>query len=555
MNSQIKAHTKNIDTLPLTKYYMAELGIYDLFKEFVPKGNALVEPAEGLCMMINNIINSRKPLYKIEDWVADYADGRGEAHINASTFNNHRLSRDLDSLYASERHSLMTRVSANAIRVHRLETQRIHNDTTSLTLFGCYDNSSEGESAQPACGYNKDGHPDCKQLVFGLNITEDGHVPLSYEIYDGNTSDSDTHRPNWEALRQQLQKEDFIYLADSKLCSLENLAYISENKGKFITIIPKNRKEVKKFYTRLKNDDISWSYAFKRPDSRSKGQSTVYQIYEGEKTREGYRITWVHSSAKARTDKKARQKLINNTLTNLEELASKLNRYNLKTRPQIRKALTEALKPAKDYINCKIIKDKTTIINQIGRGKPGPNTNYREDVIVSFRLQGSINKKAVAAASCTDGVFPLVDNTALCAQEVLETYKEQAYLEKRHSTLKSVLEVSPIFLKKPKRIEAIIFLFFIALMIVSLIERNIRNSMTEALPILPKGMKTQIPTWENIRYFFRNVHQIVVIKGQLVIKTCLKGMTSMHEQLLKLLEVPMSIYKKLNERWWEFGST
>lgn len=131
----------------------------------------------------------------------------------------------------------------------------------------------------------------------------------------------------------------------------------------------------------------------------------------------------------------------------------------------------------------------------------------------------------------------------------------QPYLEKRHSTLKSVLEVSPIFLKKPERIEAILFLFFIALMIVSLIERNIRANMTDALPILPAGMKTGTPTWENIRYFFRNVHQIVVIKSGLVLKTSLKGMTKMHEQLLKLLKVPISIYKKLTERWWEFGST
>jgi hypothetical protein len=92
-------------------------------------------------------------------------------------------------------------------------------------------------------------------------------------------------------------------------------------------------------------------------------------------------------------------------------------------------------------------------------------------------------------------------------------------------------------------------------MIVSLIERNIRANMTEALPILPTGMKTKTPIWENIRYFFRNVHQIVVIEGGLVLKTCLKGMTSMHKQLLKLLLVPLSIYKKLNDRWWEFGST
>ncbi len=319
--------------------------------------------------------------------------------------------------------------------------------------------------------------------------------------------------------------------------------------------MPKNRNEVKKCHAHIKTHDIPWTYAFEIPDTRSSVESTVYHVYEGEKTREKYRITWVHSSAKAILESITRQKLIDNTLKNLEELASKLNRYNFKTRPQIKKACSSTIKPAKDYINCKIVKDKATVKKQMGRGKPGPNTKYREEIVVSFRLQWSINEKAVASSSCTDGVFPLVDNTELNAIDVLETYKKQPYLEKRHSTLKSVLEVSPIFLKKTERIEAMMFLFFIALMIVSLIERNIRRSMTEALPILPKRMKTKTPTWENISYLFRNVHQIVVIEGGLVIKTCLKGMTKIHDQLLKLLKVPISVYKKLDDRWWEFGNT
>jgi len=74
----------------------------------------------------------------------------------------------------------------------------------------------------------------------------------------------------------------------------------------------------------------------------------------------------------------------------------------------------------------------------------------------------------------------------------------------------TVLEVAPVFLKKEKRIEAMLFLYFVALMIVSLIEREMRMNMAkekiEKLPILPQGMNSKKPTWNNIRYFFRNVH-------------------------------------------------
>ena len=85
------------------------------------------------------------------------------------------------------------------------------------------------------------------------------------------------------------------------------------------------------------------------------------------------------------------------------------------------------------------------------------------------------------------------------------------------------MEVAPVFLKKNERIEAMMFLYFIALMIVSLIERNIRQQMAEeqieSLPILPSRMKTKTPTWSNIRYFFRNVHLALMTKDERVLQS------------------------------------
>ena len=51
-------------------------------------------------------------------------------------------------------------------------------------------------------------------------------MPSGFQLFDGNTTDDTTHIPNWEGLREFLGKENFIYVADCKLCSAENLAYI-----------------------------------------------------------------------------------------------------------------------------------------------------------------------------------------------------------------------------------------------------------------------------------------------------------------------------------------
>ena len=122
-------------------------------------------------------------------------------------------------------------------------------------------------------------------------------------------------------------------------------------------------------------------------------------------------------------------------------------------------------------------------------------------------------------------------------------------------TKKTVLEVAPVFLKKEKRIEAMLFLYFVALMIVSLIERKIRMNMVrediEKLPILPQGMNSKKPTWNNIRYFFRNVHYSEIIRDGTCIQTMVKGLGVLHEQINWLLEVPDSVYKNLKENWFK----
>jgi hypothetical protein len=89
--------------------------------------------------------------------------------------------------------------------------------------------------------------------------------------------------------------------------------------------------------------------------------------------------------------------------------------------------------------------------------------------------------------------------------------------------------------KKEHRIEAMLFLYFIALMIVSLIERKIRMNMAaeeiDKLPILPQGMNTKKPTWNNIRYFYRNVHFSQIIRDGACIQSMVQGIGAMHEQI------------------------
>ena len=95
---------KQVDVLPLVKYYIKELGLHDLFDKYVPNNrNFEIKPAQVLCMMIMNILVSAKPLYKVDEWLLDYLDGKAEHIDNAAKYNDDRLARCLDELFYDER--------------------------------------------------------------------------------------------------------------------------------------------------------------------------------------------------------------------------------------------------------------------------------------------------------------------------------------------------------------------------------------------------------------------------------------------------------------------
>ena len=551
--------TKKVDVLPMVKYYMDQLGVYGLFAKYVQKPKwCPVDPAQILSIMVANIVCASHPLYKVQQWATDYMDGLSEYGLNASDYNDDQLAKNLDRVFKADRNSFMAELSSNAIDVYLLETNQIHNDSTSITFLGEYENE-DSEAVKLKHGFNKDHRPDCKQIVFGLNITADGNVPISFELFDGNRTDDTTHIPNWNALREFLGKEDFIYIADCKLCSQKNLNHIHEHGGTFITIVPKNRLEVKQFYEFLKTNPIKWQYAYETPNSRKKSETITYKTYERGTSKNGYRIIWVHSSAKEQQDKKRRENKIAKAENQLTELSPRLNQYQLKTKEQIEKAIKEASKGASDLLQIQLIEDKQIVQRQIGPGKPGPNTRYKEEETISYHLEWELDHKAIEDLSTRDGIFPLITNARIKAAEVLKAYKNQPYLEKRMYTAKSILKVAPVFLKKPRRIEAMTFLYFIALMIVSLMERNIRKNMAEKkvekLPILPNGMNTKKSTWNNLNYFFERVHLSLIEKQGRTIQTILKGVTTLHKTVLKLMGVPPSAYTTIQDLWWLFKNS
>jgi hypothetical protein len=201
-----------------------------------------------------------------------------------------------------------------AIREFGIDLDQLHNDSTTLTLTGDY-KAADGREVRGkptlgvTYGYNKDHRPDLKQLLFVLSVSADEAVPIHYRALDGNTSDSMTHIDSGEMLRKLAGRPDFLYVADCKLCSKATLAHIDKHQGRFITVLPRNRREDRWFRSYIQIHDPPWEEAVRRPNPRRRSEpEDVWKVVEAElPSKEGYRIVWVWNSMMAQEDSESRQ--------------------------------------------------------------------------------------------------------------------------------------------------------------------------------------------------------------------------------------------------------
>jgi len=160
-----------------------------------------------------------------------------------------------------------------------------------------------------------------------------------------------------------------------------------------------------------------------------------------------------------------------------------------------------------------------------------------------------VDRQALDEQALTDGVFPLITNLEADdynAKRVLEIYKFQPFLEKRHSQLKTWQEVTPVLLKKDERVVAYLHMHVMALIVATLIERQLRKAMKQrsipALPLYPEDRPCPYPTMFDIVRLFGGVERYEVLEGERVTLFPAK-LNRLQAQLLELLEVPTSLYQ------------
>jgi len=532
-----------------------------LLDKFVPTNDrrCVLPYAKGLGVLLRSIIVEREPIYRQQETVRTFASGMfGLQADEFDKLSDDRIGRALDRLFDADRAALLTEVVVAVSQRFGVQFDKLHNDSTTIRFTGQY-HQAKGRSIRGrrapwiTYGLSKDHRPDLKQLLFVLTSSADGGIPVQFRCEDGNTNDSRTHIETWEALRRAAGRADFLYVADSKLCSRENMDYIDHHKGRFVTVMPRTRLEDSEFRKWIQTNEPSWELVWDRQNPRRKyGPRDRWWVFRAPlPSREAWPVIWVYSSLMALRQEKTRWEHIAKATEELGDLKKKLAR----PRTRLRKAAELEMRIENILQRCKVgryLKVKRTTkeehrFRQKSRGRPGPDTSYHRMTRRRFDISWELEEAAIAYDRKSDGMYPLLTNDwSLTPTQVLETHKGQPVIEKRFEQCKTVHEIAPVFLKNEGRIEALFFLYFLALLVQALIEREIRDAMKldgiEELPLYPEERLCKRPTMEQILRLFSIMERHMLIQGGEVVQLFQAKFTELQIEVLRLLGVPKSAY-------------
>jgi transposase len=534
---------------------MRHLEIAKTLDEIVPP-HPLNHVTTGECVeaMVLSILTGEHALYNVSDVLSKYDTSIiFQKEIDPNWFHDNRLGNSLDDLKKAGLDSSYSAIISKAIVKHSLGLSHLHFDTTSLSFYGEY--KTDEENPLVTYGYSKKHRPDLKQVLFGMTVTQDGNIPITGRITAGNTSDSTENRFNITSLRNIIPDlSNTILAADSKFFGGPTIELAYQNSLSFVTLVPKTiglREELVK-----QNGDFQLLLT---KEGRTKGtieeyrgysviRPYVYEIDDGRKVERIMRFLIVESTT---LEKKKGRTIDSGILKEGEELTQKAKNLSKKVFACEKDATAEAshIEKKKKVHFHKLSLNVNMIEVPMKRGKGRPHTGEKPQtdegwvIELSFTLDSGKVEEKRKSESRYVLASSVLDKEKLPDDELLKVYKGQSGVESNFKWTKNPAAVAPIFLNTDGRILALGFVYLVALMVYTLMERQIRKKLIEEGKVIKgnKG-KTNNPTGEVLFWNLSGISVISYFIGDQIHKKT-ANLTQMHELIVSLFDFDMQIYQ------------
>ena len=400
-------------------------GLEELCERLLPIGKERVGWAKMAAVLVAaRFCEPSSELHIAEDWyrrtaLCDLLQ-LGEEEVNKN-----RLYRALDQLLPYKA-ALEAHLSRRCGELFAVQNEVLLYDITSTYFEGQADGNPQAQR-----GYSRDHRPDCKQVCIALVVTFDG-FPLGYEVFAGNTHDSQTLQTIVASMEARHGALGRVWITDRGMASPDNLTWLRQTGRRYIIGAPKA--ELKQFGAELADPN---------------GWRTVHK---------GVEVKLTHHPRTAETvilcrsaDRRSKERAIHDRFSQRIEAA--LER------------LTARIARAKKRL------DPAQLNRQIGRILQRNQRAAARFVITlqpdrcaaSVRLHVAYNPAFDAWAQLSEGAYLLRSNISGWSDEQLwKAYIQLTQAEAAFRIQKDQLNVRPIWHQREDRVQAHILVCFLA---------------------------------------------------------------------------------------------
>jgi len=378
-------------------------------------------------MVANRLVAPRSKL-GVHDWVERVAVPAAE-----QVGPLHHYYRALDDLLAIKQ-PLEEELWGTTKNLFNLELDLVFYDLTS-TYF-------EGDGPQDArYGYSRDHRPDLKQVVVALACDRQG-FPIAHEVLPGNRADVSTLIGMVDTLRQRFAIRRCVFVADSGMVSLDNLAALDTAGYGYVVAVKRNN---------LPGMDTLLDAPLDTYQEASHG----LKIRAGELDEQGRRLVCCYSAVRADEQRQIREARVRRAFTALLGLRASVKAGHLKARDKIvaRASRHLTLAKASRYFTYRVSEGRFT-----------------------FQRRRELLQRQQA----NDGKYFLLANAAnVEPSDIVDAYYTLQEVERAFRDLKDFLKLRPIYHSNDRRVKAHIFACVLAYLLQKALESRLQQAKLE----------------------------------------------------------------------------
>lgn len=457
-----------LGVLPLLYTVLSELRVTETVNRFCPS-RSQVSHGEVALVLVLNRLHAPRALWRVADWLGQttlvLVLGVEPAH-----FNKDRLARTLDAL-APQASAIWQAVVNRAIERYDIDLSVIYYDLTAFVLHGEYAGSDLVEY-----GFAHNTASDKQKVKTALNTAADGNLPLDYRALGGSSADKATVEANMERLAALLKRHssplhEVLVVGDRAMLD-DRLALLYDAKGlRYLAGLAAQKKVHRQLL------ELTGETELRRcPLGAARGRygywgKPVAIFFEHDQHEVFHRGLVMLSGPMRFALYRSRAQQFRALWQALGQIQAKAEAGQARYRSpdQVRKRAETQCRQSK-----------------VGQFVTVEARQEGQRIVLTWQ----VNVPQLRQAMALDGRYLLATNDpGLTPARMFELYRAKDGVEKDFRICKSQLKVSPLFLHKDERIEAMLLLNMLALLAYTLLERQARQS---GLPLTTRRIIEQL---------------------------------------------------------------